>query len=98
MDTRCSKTNRKVSTMTLRKHAHLALSACALVGVLLPGCGGKANDETPAPTKDAMKASREGGDAGTTDATATPAANGASTPSGGGSLANPQAPGGGSGK
>ncbi len=85
--------------MTLRKHALLALSACALMGVLLlPGCGGKANDETPAPTKDAMKASREGGDAGTTGATTTPAANGASTPSGGGSLANPQAPGGGSGK
>lgn len=79
--------------MTTRKHALLAFSALALMGILLPGCGGKSNDETPAATKDA--ANREGGsDPTSSKAPGSPATPGAASTSTG-SLANPQPPEGG---
>ena len=83
---------RKASTMTTRKHALLALSAMAVLSVLLPSCGSKSNEETPASAKDGAMKSREGGDAANSAATpgtgTNPTATGAPT----GSLANPQPP------
>ena len=78
--------------MTLRKNVLFPLAALSLISLMLPGCGGKSNDEAATPAKDGAVNSREGGDTATSPATpgtsATPGASGAPT----GSLANPQPP------
>ena len=74
--------------MMMRKQVFFTLGALVLMSVLLPGCGGKSNDDVPAAAKNGALKNREGGDAGTTgdagtsgttttpDATATPNASG----------------------